>query len=103
MWLYSVGDSQTVSVLFGVIELITAALLALRSFAPRLSFVGSATAFVMFLPTVSFLVTTGDERGGGFLIKDLVCLGVALWTGEDSLDAFAAMRTGGQMPATPVR
>ena len=69
-----------------------AILIAARPYSPRASAVGSALAVVMFLTTLSFLVTTPgvwEPSAGGFpalsgmpgqfLIKDLALLGISLW------------------------
>jgi uncharacterized membrane protein YkgB len=94
-WMYSLFGVQGVSNLIGVIEIATAALMALRPFSPKASFVGSLAAVVTFLLTVSFLFSTpgaaqlkygfpvlGDA--GQFLIKDLVLLGASFWTAAEA-------------------
>ena len=94
-WLYKVFSLQAVSNLIGVIEIAVAALIALRPFSPKLSFIGSIGATITFLLTVSFLLSTpgaihftygfpmlGDA--GQFLIKDLVLLGVSIWTAAEA-------------------
>ena len=49
--------------------------------APRLARVGGFLGTVMFLTTLSFIVTTpGIGDGAAFLMKDLTLLGGALWT-----------------------
>jgi uncharacterized membrane protein YkgB len=81
--------------LIGAIEIAIAALIALRPFSPKASFVGSLGAVVTFMLTVSFLFSTpaavhlkygfpvlGDA--GQFLIKDLVLLGASLWTAAEA-------------------
>ena len=94
-WLYKVFSLQAVSNLIGVIEIAVAALIALRPFSSKLSFIGSIGATITFLLTVSFLLSTpgaihftygfpmlGDA--GQFLIKDLVLLGVSIWTATEA-------------------
>ncbi|MDQ6930516.1 MAG: DUF417 family protein [Candidatus Eremiobacteraeota bacterium] len=58
-------------------------LIATRLFSPRLSALGSAKAVVIFLGTLSFLLTTpGFDLLGmttQFLSKDLVLLGASIW------------------------
>jgi Protein of unknown function, DUF417 len=89
---------QGVSNVIGVIEIATAALIALRPFSRKASFVGSLAAVVTFLLTVSFLFSTpgafhfmygfpvlGDA--GQFLIKDLVLLGASFWTAAEAFSA----------------
>jgi len=93
--MYLVLGEQGVSNVIGVIELLVAALLVLRPFSPRASFLGSLGAIVTFLLTTSFLFTTpgalqlghgvqilGDA--GQFLIKDLVLLGASFWTAAEA-------------------
>jgi uncharacterized membrane protein YkgB len=87
----------------GTAEIIAAVLIGVRPFWPRVSAVGSAMAVVLFLGTVSFLFTTPGlvvahyhgipvlgAQPGQFLLKDLVLIGVAVWTLGDALGA----RTG---------
>ena len=94
-WLYKVFGLQAVSNLIGVIEIAVAALIALRPFSPKLSFIGSIGAIITFMLTVSFLLSTpgaiqfshgfpmlGDA--GQFLIKDLVLLGASIWTAAEA-------------------
>lgn len=103
-WLYGVTSVRGVAKLFGVVELTTAFLLAIRSFSARLSAVGSLLAIGQFLTTLSFLFTTptvwAPQAGGfpglsghpgQFLLKDVVLLGAAVWTLGDALNA---RRTG---------
>src|SRR5262249_48976869 len=73
----------------GTVEIIAAALIAVRPLWPRISAVGSAMAVLLFASTLSFLFTTpGATAAGGFpvlsvlpgqfLLKDLVLIGVSL-------------------------
>ena len=70
-----------------------ALLIAERPFSPRACVLGSALAVVMFLTTLSFLVTTPGvwepslggfpalaALPGQFLIKDVALLGISLWS-----------------------
>ena len=86
-WLYRVMDVQHGSEVIGVVELTIAALMVTRSFRPLLSAVGSLLAVPMFLTTLSFLVTTPGlgPSDSGFLMKDLILLGAALWSAGRSL------------------
>jgi uncharacterized membrane protein YkgB len=92
-WVYGFMSHRGFSAVLGVVEVAIALLIAARPFWPRASAVGSALAVGMFLTTLSFLVTTpgvwASSLGGfpalsaipgQFLIKDLVLLGIALWT-----------------------
>lgn len=94
-WLYRIFSVQDVSNLIGVIEIVVALLIAARPFSGRLSFIGSIGAILTFVVTVSFLFSTpgafqfshgfpflGDA--GQFLIKDLVLLGVSIWTAAEA-------------------
>jgi hypothetical protein len=77
--------------------------IAIRPFAPVPSAVGSVGAIAMFTTTLSFLVTTPGAWDrvdgfvfpsdvGGFLIKDVLLLGAALWTLGDALGHSYASR-----------
>jgi uncharacterized membrane protein YkgB len=103
-WIYDFLTFDTVAYLLGSLEIIAAVLIAIRPLWPRVSAIGSAFAVVLFLGTLSFLFTTPGVVGtfangfpvlstapGQFLLKDLVLIGVALWTLGDSLEA-ARMR-----------
>lgn len=97
---HSIGLSG-VAGFIGVVEISIGVLIAIRPLAPRLSAIGSLGATATFLITLSFMLTTPGvwepEYGfgflsalpGQFLAKDLVLLGVSIWTmGE----AFRAAR-----------
>lgn len=99
-WLYDVFSFTFVARSLGTMEIVAALLIALRPWWPRVSAAGSALAVVLFLGTVSFLFTTPgviathahgvpvlSAQPGQFLLKDLVLLGVAVWTLGDSLGA----------------
>ncbi|OBH44319.1 hypothetical protein A5690_20335 [Mycobacterium intracellulare] len=102
-WLYDIFSVTFVARALGTMEIVAALLIALRPWWPRVSAVGSALAVVLFLGTLSFLVTTPgvvathahgvpvlSALPGQFLLKDLVLLGVAVWTLGDSLTASSA-------------
>lgn len=104
-WIYDVLSVTTVARLLGTMEIVAAILIALRPVWPRASALGSALAVVLFLGTLSFLFTTPgvvathahgipvlSALPGQFLLKDLVLIGVALWTWGDSLAARTASR-----------
>lgn len=92
---------QGLSNFLGVVEITTAVLLVVGRFRPRLGLIGSAIATVMFLTTLTFLVSTpGWEPSlggfpalsgavGQFLVKDLVLLGAAVYTARESLTRMA--------------
>jgi uncharacterized membrane protein YkgB len=97
-WAYHLMGLKTLCAVIGTSELIIAALLAVRYFAPKVSVLGGIGAICMFLTTLSFLFTTpgalmpqgfpflsGDI--GEFLIKDIALLGAAIWMTGNSLRA----------------
>ncbi len=100
-WVYRVMSGRGFSSLLGLVEIAIGVLIALRPLWPMGSAVGSGLAAGMFLTTLSFLVTTpGWEASlggfpalsampGQFLLKDVVLLGVALWTAGEALAARA--------------
>jgi uncharacterized membrane protein YkgB len=93
-WLYALTSVQGASNLIGVVEITLGVLLTVRRWWPRLSVVGSLGASVQFLITLSFLFTTPGLSPDmqGFLMKDLMLLGAALWTAGDALRAAELRR-----------
>jgi uncharacterized membrane protein YkgB len=101
-WAYQLFSKGQFSVILGLVELLTAVLIAVRPFSASLSAVGSALAVGMFLTTLSFLFSTPgviepslgfpalSALPGQFLIKDVVLLGAALWTTGEALQAVRA-------------
>ena len=107
-WIYHLLSVTTVARGLGTMEIVAALLIALRPVWPRASAVGSALAVVLFVGTLSFLFTTPgvvatraaglpvlSALPGQFLLKDLVLIGVALWTLGDSLTAGRFTRAAG--------
>jgi uncharacterized membrane protein YkgB len=101
-WIYDYLSLTTVARGLGTVEIIAALLIALRPVWQRASAAGSALAVVLFLGTLSFLFTTPgvvalhaaglpvlSAQPGQFLLKDLVLIGVAIWTLGDSLRGAA--------------
>jgi reactive chlorine resistance protein C len=87
-WLVRAFGIQAASECIGAIEITIGGLIAMRSWSPRLSAIGSAAAMPMFLTTLSFLVTTPNVgEASGFLLKDLTLLGAAIWTAGEALQA----------------
>jgi reactive chlorine resistance protein C len=91
-WMYRVLTVQEVSNVFGLIEITTGILIALRRIAPKASAVGSLAAIVIFVTTLSFLFTTPGALApgsgvGGFLMKDIILLGAAIYTAGEGLRA----------------
>jgi uncharacterized membrane protein YkgB len=95
-WMYKVFSLQATSNIIGVAEIIAAVLIAIRPFSAKLSAIGSVLAVLTFLATLTFLFSLpGWEQSlggfpalsgaGGFLLKDVVLLGAALFTLGDSL------------------
>ncbi len=102
-WIYHVLSVTEVARGLGTMEIVAALLIALRPVWPRASAIGSALAVVLFLGTLSFLFTTPgvvsmhaaglpvlSGMPGQFLLKDLVLIGVALWSLGESLAARKA-------------
>jgi uncharacterized membrane protein YkgB len=98
-WLYDIFSVYTFSALLGVFELTAALLLAVKPWWPKASIAGSLLAVALFGATISFLFTTPgvmeDSQGGfpalslagGFLMKDIALVGIAIWTLSDALRA----------------
>jgi len=97
-WMYKFLSLQATSNVIGVAELSAALLIAIRPLSARLSAIGSVLAVFTFLTTLTFLFSLpGWEKSlggfpalsgsGGFLLKDTVLLGAALFTLGDSLTA----------------
>lgn len=97
-WMYKFLSLQATSNVIGVAELSAALLIAIRPLSARLSAVGSVLVVFTFLTTLTFLFSLpGWEKSlggfpalsgsGGFLLKDTVLLGAALFTLGDSLTA----------------
>lgn len=97
-WMYRVLSLQGASNVIGIAELTAAVLIAIRPLAPKLSAIGSVLALFTFLTTLTFLFSLpGWEKSlggfpalsgsGGFLLKDTVLLGAALFTLGDSLSS----------------
>lgn len=104
-WIYDVFSVNMVAKGLGTMEIIAALLIAVRPLWPRVSAVGSALAVVLFFGTLRFLFTTPgvvathaagipvlSAKPGQFLLKDLVLMGVAIWTLGDSLRAIKRPR-----------
>ena len=91
-WMLGVFDERTASAIIGVIEILLALGILTRRLWPRVSGLASLGASGMFLVTLSFLFTTPgvldpQNPAGGFLMKDLVLLGAALYTAGEALHA----------------
>jgi reactive chlorine resistance protein C len=95
-WMLKILSLQATSNVIGIAELTAALLIAIRPLSGKLSAVGSVLAVFTFLTTLTFLFSLpGWEQSlggfpalsgsGGFLLKDVVLLGAALFTLGDSL------------------
>ncbi len=90
---------QGFAMLIGVIEIALGVMIATRAFAPKISAIGSLGATVLFLITLTFLLTTPgvwqpgygfpflSPMPGQFLAKDLGLLGMAIWSAGEALRA----------------
>jgi uncharacterized membrane protein YkgB len=63
-WLYHVTSVQGASIAIGVVELAIAVMIISRRWLPGIAAIGSAMAIVMFLITLSFLITTPNIDPG---------------------------------------
>ncbi|HEX7825506.1 MAG TPA: DUF417 family protein [Mycobacterium sp.] len=99
-WIYDFLSVTAVARGLGTMEIVAAVLIALRPVWPRASAAGSALAVVLFVGTLSFLFTTPgivatyaaglpvlSAQPGQFLLKDLVLIGVAIWTLGEAVSA----------------
>jgi reactive chlorine resistance protein C len=96
-WVYSIFSERAFSALLGVVEVAVAAMIALRPASPKVSAIGSGLAAVMFLTTLTFILSTpGWEPSlggfpalsvvpGQFIIKDIVLLAAAVWSLGEAL------------------
>lgn len=105
-WLYDLLSLRAVSTLLGLVELIVALLIALRPISAVAAAVGSGLAVLMFLISLSFLFTLPGweptlggfpalSGAGGFLVKDVVLLAVAVWSLGESLSAAGKASSAG--------
>lgn len=104
-WMLSVMSGPAAAMLIGVVEITLGLLIATRAFAPRLSAIGSLGAIGVFAITLTFLLSTPgvwqpgygfpflSPMPGGFLAKDLIFLGAAIWTAGEAMRAADARRT----------
>jgi uncharacterized membrane protein YkgB len=96
-WVYAIFSERAFSALLGVVEIAIAVMIALRSVSAKVSAVGSGLAAVMFLTTLTFILSTpGWEPSlggfpalsavpGQFIIKDIVLLAATLWSLGEAL------------------
>ncbi len=98
-WGYSVMSVRGFAALIGVTEIVLGLLIATRPIAPKVSAIGSIGAIIMFLLTLTFVITTPgvwqpgygfpfpSPMPGQFLAKDILLLGAAIWTAGEALRA----------------
>ncbi len=98
-WMFSVMSVRTAAAFIGIIEITLGILIATRPFAPFVSAIGSIGAIIMFLITLSFILTTPgvwqpgygfpfpSPMPGQFLAKDVALLAIAVWTAGEALRA----------------
>ncbi|MGH8066759.1 MAG: YkgB family protein [Candidatus Entotheonellia bacterium] len=96
-WVYAIFSERAFSALLGIVEVAVAAMIALRPISAKVSVIGSGLAVVMFLTTLTFILSTpGWEPSlggfpalsvvpGQFIIKDIVLLAAALWSLGEAL------------------
>ena len=67
-WVYAIFSERAFSALLGIVEVAVAAMIALRPISAKVSAIGSGLAVVMFLTTLTFILSTpGWEPSlGGF-------------------------------------
>jgi reactive chlorine resistance protein C len=102
-WVYRFASVSAAAAVIGVVEIVLGCLIATRPITPRVSAVGSLGAILMFLTTLSFVISTPGvwqpgygfpflSGAGQFLVKDMILLGAAIWTAGEALDAASARR-----------
>ena len=96
-WVYAIFSERAFSALLGIVEVAVATMIALRPVSAKVAAIGSGLAALMFLTTLSFLISTpGWEPSlggfpalsvvpGQFVIKDIVLLAAALWSLGEAL------------------
>ncbi|MGH7231170.1 MAG: YkgB family protein [Nitrospiraceae bacterium] len=98
-WLYQIFSVQAFSNWLGVLEVAIAVLIAARPISAFVSAIGSGLAAILFLGTLSFMLSTPpvweaslggfpalSVAPGQFLLKDLGLLGAAIWTMGEAWD-----------------
>lgn len=98
-WGYKIASVTGFAKLIGIIEIVLGILIAARPVSPRASAIGSIGAIIMFIFTLSFLLSTPaawqpdygfpflSPMPGQFLLKDILSLGVAVFTAGEALTA----------------
>ncbi|MCM3032585.1 putative membrane protein YkgB [Cytobacillus firmus] len=98
-WLYNYFSVRTFSSLLGILELLVGLLILSRFVSAKLSAVGAFLSCILFLTTLSFMLSTPgviepslgfpalSAAPGQFLLKDLVLLGASVFALGESLKA----------------
>ena len=98
-WMYHLFSVRQFSSGLGVVEICIAILIALRAWSPTACAIGSFGAVLMFLTTLSFLISTPgweptlggfpalSAHPGQFLLKDIVLVGAAIRSLGEALGA----------------
>jgi reactive chlorine resistance protein C len=105
-WMYKFLTVRQFSDALGVVEVAIAILIGLRHWSAKASAVGSGAAVLMFLTTLSFLLSTpGWEPSlgfpalsalpGQFLLKDMLLLGAAIWSFGEAWTCIGRVRGKG--------
>ena len=104
-WLSDIFSVRTLAALLGIFEIVLALLIAARPFSRRASAIGSLGAVVLFLVTLTFVLTTPgvwqpgygfpalSPMPGQFLAKDVALLAIAIWTAGEALAATNPRRS----------
>lgn len=95
-WLLTLLGKTGASQLIGVVEIVTAMAIAARSLSAWFTYYGSLMGALMFVSTLSFIITTpgmishvdGFWIPDGFLIKDLLLLGFCLLSAGEARAAL---------------
>lgn len=110
-WIYQIVSIDAFGRLLGIVELLTAVLLGLKPWFPKVSVLGGILASMFFLNTLSFMITTpgvGEASAGGFpvlsatgqfLMKDVALLGLSIWLLVDAIDATRRQAITSREPA----
>lgn len=107
-WLLPIFGLRGTSNIIGVVEVSTGLLIGTRHWLPRISGYGSLVASVVFLTTLSFLVTTPGAFGAnspwsGFLLKDIMFLGGSLVIAAEAMRAARSADLAFELPETVYR
>lgn len=105
-WAYEILSHRQFAASLGIVELVIAAMIALKPWWPAAGLAGAAAAVGMFLTTFSFMVTTPgvfEPTAGGFpavsvvpgqfLVKDLGLLGISIWLLADAVRGVRSRKT----------